>query len=821
MKQTTLDLNGPILSFVTTPVGVASTGVVSGTGSGIVTFTGIATATFPTQTPENPASNTGIITYRWYEVGVGALSDSTYVTGTATTSLTLSRLITPDDNNREFYLTADYLPSAYQSSTPVTAGTARSTGNAINEPISSGIATLTVYPLIEIVAEPTDKQAARDGCVTFTVDAGLTDSRFGDVSYQWYVNGNAVSDGVITETTTTSTTVITDQSYTFTSDGSITLPAGSTNVELTVAGASGGNGGSDSGGSGGAGALGRVGKHYYVSGGRTLTFSIGRKGNDGTSGNQNAGGAGGASSYARGGDGGGAGQSGWSGGGGGGGGATAVYDSVKGGYTIVAAGGAGGGGGSWNSPSNTYIGVDGTGGGLGFGRGRAAMEGRYDSPKSGNAGATKNGDGGGGGGGGGGVQPSNFSPFGDGGGAGQDNSSGGQGGSGGASGHDSGYATFYYNGTGTSGDGYVSISYRGTSSVPTTVTRRTTVTGSQTPTLTLCSDTVGVQTVFVRVSNSSSVNNPVDSVIVDFATLSNAIQYKVQVEAIGITNSATISNIDLFNGEYAFYKTSQDIDNPERSTSFYSLYCPDRDINVEMDLYGGKGSNSGTYVGGEGGFSRIRFTMQRNVEYVIVGLNDEVNTPFVYRKGQLIASVGAGGNAGRQSNGGFGGGIGISGQNGFGRGGGTGGSTYTSGTLPSNGIYGSLTTNIADSPDTNASVPDGGRVLPCSRGIYWNDQGFSACEDVGTSQFILGDGTIVTNTGSITRGFKSGYDLTQTAGSAIGSGGNGGSGASGGQGGNDAGGGGGSGYTDGSVTVVTSTLGGSTGDSKVILRVVS
>jgi transcriptional regulator CtsR len=59
-----------------------------------------------------------------------------------------------------------------------------------------------------------------------------------------------------------------------------------------------------------------------------------------------------------------------------------------------------------------------------------------------------------------------------------------------------------------------------------------------------------------------------------------------------------------------------------------------------MDLYGGKGRDVGSYRGGEGGFSRIRFTMLRNTEYVIAGLTEAINTPFVYRKGQLIACVG-------------------------------------------------------------------------------------------------------------------------------------------------------------------------------------
>ena len=90
-KQIELDLNGPILSFTTEPTGVTGIGTTVGsTGGATVSVSGEADATFPTS-----ADNTGIITYRWYEQGVGALSDSTYITGTATTTLTLSNLITP------------------------------------------------------------------------------------------------------------------------------------------------------------------------------------------------------------------------------------------------------------------------------------------------------------------------------------------------------------------------------------------------------------------------------------------------------------------------------------------------------------------------------------------------------------------------------------------------------------------------------------------------------------------------------------------------------------------------------------------------------
>jgi len=247
-----------------------------------------------------------------------------------------------------------------------------------------------------------------------------------------------------------------------------------------------------------------------------------------------------------------------------------------------------------------------------------------------------------------------------------------------------------------------------------------------------------------------------------------------------------------------------------------SFYCTETDINVEMDLYGGKGANSGTYLGGEGGFSRIRFTMIKNTEYVIVGLNSTINTPFIYRKGTLIATVGAGGNAGTSSKGGFGGGIGVGGYNSNGQ---LDAAAIVVGELSANGIVGSATSLTSISPDTQAAAPNGGRVLPCTRGVYWRQEGVSPCSDVGTTQFRLKEGAIVTNTASIVRGFKAGYGINETSGQGSTGGGNGGSGATGGQGGtNGSGGGGGSGYTDGSVTVVSTQLGGSTEDAKVILR---
>ena len=59
-KQTTLDLDGPKLGFTTDPQNIT---VNAGTAA---TFVAIGTATFPSNIPAKFATNTGIVTYRWY-----------------------------------------------------------------------------------------------------------------------------------------------------------------------------------------------------------------------------------------------------------------------------------------------------------------------------------------------------------------------------------------------------------------------------------------------------------------------------------------------------------------------------------------------------------------------------------------------------------------------------------------------------------------------------------------------------------------------------------------------------------------------------------
>ena len=191
LVPTGLDLNGPDLSFTTNPVGVATS------TAGIATFTGIATATFATVGDvANSANNLGIITYRWHRVGVGSLTDGTTgagntITGAGSTVLTISSL-SNDVNQGEYYLQADYVPESISGVTSVSLG-GYFTGNATNEPLNSGIGTLTVYPEITIVTQPTEETVATGLTHTFSLYATATDGTT-DFSYQWSQDGTELSD---------------------------------------------------------------------------------------------------------------------------------------------------------------------------------------------------------------------------------------------------------------------------------------------------------------------------------------------------------------------------------------------------------------------------------------------------------------------------------------------------------------------------------------------------------------------------------------------------------------------------------------------------
>jgi len=547
MKQTTLDLNGPILGFSTNPQDVTVN------NAGIATFIGIASAYFISQNPTNIfSSNTGIVTHRWYAAGIGALSDGDNTTlgatlsGTATTTLTVSSATSPTTSGIQLFVSADYVPSAYQSSSPITAGTGRSTGNAINDILFSNTATLTVNPFVSISVQPSNSTVAQGQTATFSV--GSSSSNNTDVAYQWYIGGSPVSNG--------------------------------------------------------------------TSGGNTI------------------------------------------------------------------------------SGANTNI--------------------------------------------------------------------------------------------------------------------LTVTTSSGTP--------AGNSNVFVSVSHPTAGNSPVTSNTVTFGVvLARAILNLESLSGNTSSSTAILSSVNLATTS-AFTYNATTFGNP-----ILCFYAPEKDVNLELEIFASKGLDSGGYSGGQGGYSKIRFIARQNEEYIITPLPqaNQGGGIFIYRKAALIAVVSSGGNAGSGGNGGNGGGIGVSGAGGNGRNAGAGAGVISAGGLPSTGVFGSGTTQepYAGTGDTKASAPNGGRVLPCARGGYWRNLGYSACQDLGDVQFFTDSGVRVTNTATISRGHKIGYGIRQTSGAGSSGGGAGGQGATGGQGGVDGGGGGGgSGYTDGSVTVVSTQQGGSTGIAQVIFR---
>jgi hypothetical protein len=299
-----------------------------------------------------------------------------------------------------------------------------------------------------------------------------------------------------------------------------------------------------------------------------------------------------------------------------------------------------------------------------------------------------------------------------------------------------------------------------------------TVSGANTQTLTISSNTVGINSIRAILTHPVAGNSPFYSNTVEF----NAVEPRSIIKIEGYNNgqsTAVLNEINIDNG--GELTLSSDIYNFD----ILCLYASEKDIDVEMDLYGSKGNDVGSFVGGEGGYSRISFTMQKNDEYIILGIKENEGL-FVYRKASLISVVGSGGDAGTSGNGGPGGGVNLAGS--AAPSGSQGGSLISSGELSLSGIFGSIVPNttVTYGGDSIAASPNGGRVISCAKGVYWRDQGRSPCQDLGLIKFRLSDGTELSNSVQINRGFKAGYSITQTGGrrTVIG-GGNGGTGATG------------------------------------------
>jgi len=834
---TKLFLNGPELSFPTQPVD-------STTSTGIATFTGIATASFPTQSPANPGVSDGTIDFEWYYDGNKVISDQggtgsgtddgkIVTVGTAST-LTLSGL-DGADSGKLVYAVATYNPTAYSqpTGTAVTVGSARSTGDANNEPVQSDSATITILPVINIDSHPQDSVLAAGLDHDFSVGASVFPENTGTIlNYQWQLDGVDLTDGIIETQVTKSvgdkTMTIIDDATQVVSAVDFTqvsvysnfavgktytlIPSGDITVKLTAKGAGGGTsvGRTSLGGKGG-----RATGNFTFLNDQVYRVVVGAKGKSGsTSGGGYPGGGKGGLGFGKGGN---------------GGGYTGVFKTSFTQANAILIAGAGGGGG--NDPA-----IGGAGGGTNGQNGIndvpsvSNRSGKGGTQSAGGAGgfisgsgvtaggagsALKGGTGAGGGGagyyGGGGGQRFNQC-CGDG---------AGGGGSSYASSEVSSASLTTGAGAAAGSNGSLSMKLVKAQEGVETVTATTVVSGATTPNLTLNSEVEGITApITCKVTADGVKESPVFSNEANYS--STVATDLITFEAYGTTSTATIVSKTLDSSNDILLTQTQITQGGGTTQSFSSneiaFFAPTKDINIEMDIRGGRGSSFGSKAGGQGGFSRIRFTMERNQEYIIRGLASS-DAIFLYRGASLFAVVGAGGNAGSGGAGGNGGGVNLAGKTGTGSNG-LGGAQVPAGSLIDTGVWGGRSNQSpVYSGDAKFTGINAGRTVKCSKGVYYFDQGFSSCQNVGTTKFRLSDGTVVTNSAEITRGFKAGYSINTTAGKGNSNGtGNGGNGARGGQGSTNGGGGGGSGYTDGSITIISTTQGGNTSTASVRIR---
>ena len=364
------------------------------------------------------------------------------------------------------------------------------------------------------------------------------------------------------------------------------------------------------------------------------------------------------------------------------------------------------------------------------------------------------------------------------------------------------------------------------------ITTNITVSGATTPTLKLTADTITTSNVKCRISHPNAVLNSADAngdTILSDGTLSGGLVTKTaDFEVISsINKTISILNFELVNDKKSDshisgsqnlflnnvdFQTGENDTDPNVSGTTFVMYPPDENITVKITMGASAGESFNGNDGGRGGVTVFSYTLQKNTEYVFK-LGTTVSPPtslgkggagaFFYEKGRLLVACGGGGASGWfGGTGGDGGGAGVAGSSGGGSSGGDGGQSVSAGQLPAEG-----------------EVPTGGtggKVESCTSGDYWQSQGVDPCNDVGNVKFRTFDGTEVSSSATIQRGYKGdggpengfrfngGQSFYQVNGTYVGGGG------AGAYGGNatastNSGGGGGSGYTNGSVNIISTS----------------
>ncbi len=368
-----------------------------------------------------------------------------------------------------------------------------------------------------------------------------------------------------------------------------------------------------------------------------------------------------------------------------------------------------------------------------------------------------------------------------------------------------------------------------------TQTIKTNISGSQTKSMTVRSDTVGIQQVKCLIKHPTAALNYFQarfpsanesSGVLNGGLLTNPANFEA-ISAVNLTQSilkvelVRDDDVNVFgDAEYNLFLGPLDIQGTDQNfnmTRAVTVYAPDENIAVRVDMAGSAGQSFNGNSGGEGGRCTFTTTLQKGVEYTFkLGATVEPTASigrggagaYFYEKGRLLVACGGGGASGWYGgSGGDGGGAGVAGQSGSGANRGAGGTKYNDGGLPAAGILPSGAT--------------GGKIESCTTGGYWNGQGFSPCSDIGQQKFVLANGQVNNSTQTIQRGYKaadvnSDYGFRHNGGNSQVIGANGlfvGGGGAGAGGGNaasgaDSGGGGASGYSNGSVSIISAQQGG-------------
>jgi len=333
-----------------------------------------------------------------------------------------------------------------------------------------------------------------------------------------------------------------------------------------------------------------------------------------------------------------------------------------------------------------------------------------------------------------------------------------------------------------------------------------TVSGSNTPTLTISESDKGTSDITVTISHPTAGNSPFISDTAVFTVVSSRdiVSY---LQHDGSGNFFASGEQNLFDAPFTITA------NPANAQRLTSFYAPEKDVILKITMAAGAGQDKNGNKGGEGGKSEFVITLEQNQEYVVKlgstsaptgGANGGGGSAVLYKKARVLVALGGGGGAGSSSKGGKGGGIGLAGENGTGRGAGASGVTITTGNLSISGQARSGST--------------GGILSACTIGSKVLRNLYSPCDDYGLSKFLNYFAEPMEESPTIQRGFKGGTAYRNNGGNGSGNEGGGGSGANGGNAATSSGsgGGGGGGYTSGEVTVLSTELGGNTSGNAFI-----